>query len=242
MSAAFSCSKLSAGNRWPGVAGTRPRAIGLKIDRRVVGHDGLDAIAFAHERLVGGRVAVVRRRGENHRQMSAGAAAVHAEAVGIDAPLLGVVADEAHRAAHVGDRVRHQIPRAAAVAHDDDGESLVEQKLKARDGLGGRRPARDPAAADHVQNRRAVGAGLRLEDVERHRQSVLVAVDQVGEDLHFDGSGRTDEEAGKHEGRGSRPHGPPNAVETWIGGHSFPPGHQLSVRAAASRYPTLGIE
>src|SRR5215475_11080908 len=72
-----------------------------KVYRRKIGHDRGHAVALFHEIFFGVRIAVVRRSAEHEGQMSARAASEDSQAIRIDAPLFGVVADEADGASDV---------------------------------------------------------------------------------------------------------------------------------------------
>ena len=111
--------------------------------------------------------------------MAPGAATEDANAVGIDAVLPRMLADEADRAPHVRHDRRQGIPRPAAVSHGEDGESLLVQR---RIGLGenlGELHARLPPAAHDGDEASAVGV-CRAVHIERERQAVLlVPVDHI---------------------------------------------------------------
>src|SRR5262249_20828599 len=135
-----------------------------QIHRRKVSYDGCHAIAFFQEVLFGIWISIVRGRANHQRQVAAGAASVDANAVGVDPPLFGVIADEANSASDISHDIRNQIFRAAAMTQRDHREAFGQQFFIARHGRRRWDPGRYKAAADHEDYGGAVLA-LRLEDV-----------------------------------------------------------------------------
>ena len=80
------------------------------------------------------------------------------------------------------DSIGDVISRAAAVSDGEYREPGVEEGCVAALGLRRIAPAREPSAADHVEDACAVGR-LGLEDVEGQGHAVLVAVDDIGDDF-----------------------------------------------------------
>src|SRR6478609_3527699 len=78
-----------------------------------------DATGFPEHRVRGRRIPAVGCRTEQQRELPAGAAAIHAIAVGVDAVLARVLTDEAYCPPHVRHDRGHGISRAAAVAHGE---------------------------------------------------------------------------------------------------------------------------
>ena len=110
--------------------------------------------------------------------MPARRAAGDADSIGVDLVVLGVIADESHGPVHVFDDLGNREPGLAAVDDREDGVAPLE-KLCDRLRVD-RFVAREPAAADDPDDRRAVGIVLRREDVHRQRHAVLSTVDHVG--------------------------------------------------------------
>src|SRR5688572_25625488 len=99
-----------------------------QIRPRIVRHNRRDATGFTEHGVGGRRIPRVAGRTEQQREVSPGAVAEDANAVGIHAVLLRMLADEADRSPHVRHDRRQGIPRPAAVSHNEDGESLLVQR------------------------------------------------------------------------------------------------------------------
>src|SRR5262245_38119099 len=115
--------------------------------------------------------------------MTARAASEDAEAIWVNAPLLGVVADEANGAANVGYDFGNEILRTAPVSYSDDREAFVQKVFEPGSCLLRWVVRRNPSAADHEHDRRAIGVRLRLEHVEGHRKAVFMPVNHIRNDL-----------------------------------------------------------
>ena len=159
-----------------------------QIRRRHDGHHGLDAIARSQHGVFRLGIARVRSGPQHQRKVAAGAVAVHAQPLWIDAESLRVGADIAHRTADVFQRFRNPELGTAAVPDREHGETLVGQRLEHALRPLRRLPIRVPAAADHEQHAGPVGFFRGLENVERQGQPELVAVHNVRHDFRALGS------------------------------------------------------
>ena len=91
--------------------------------------------------------------------------------------ILGMIPDEPHSAVHVLDDLGNRELGLAAVDHGEDRVAPLEELV---DQAGSDRVVRrEPTAADHPDDGRAVGSGLGCEDVHRQRGPILAAVDNV---------------------------------------------------------------
>ena len=136
----------------------------------------------------------VGRRTEQQRELPTGAAAQHANAVGVEAVLARVLADEADRPPRVRHDRGHRTPRAAAVSHGEYGEPLLVQRgIVALGDKTAHLHARLPPVAHDRDDAGAVGL-CRTVHVERERQAVLVPVHHIGRHrgLRLGGPGSAD--------------------------------------------------
>ena len=79
------------------------------------------------DRVLGILVAQVARGSLHQRQMPAGRAACHADAIGVDVIVLGMIADEPHRPVQVLDDFGNREPGLAAVDDGEDGVTALEK-------------------------------------------------------------------------------------------------------------------
>ena len=92
---------------------------------------------------------------QHQREVPAGRAAVDADPVGVDAVILGVVADEPDGPVHVLDDLGDGEPGLAAVDDGEDRVAPVEQRPD--EGRVDRLVRREEPAADDQDDRRPVG-------------------------------------------------------------------------------------
>src|SRR5205809_3306228 len=109
--------------------------------------------------------------------MAASRTADNADALRVDLVILGVEANETHRAVQVGDNLRDSVFRLTAVEHGEDRVTALYQ-VSVETRLNHIR-AREKATADDQDDGRPIGVLRRREHVHGQGHAVFLAINHV---------------------------------------------------------------
>lgn len=138
--------------------------------------DGLDGAAFAIDGILGIGGAGTAASGEHEAEVAACAAAGDAETIGIDAELLGAMANEANP---LGDIVKDLHDGRGGLRDVVDGEDGVAAPEQGSDHPGAKRVGTGlPPAADHQDDAETVGIGW-FNDVDGDGSAIAFAVNDA---------------------------------------------------------------
>src|SRR5262249_11524636 len=146
------------------------------VGRREKSGTGLHAAGEALDRVLRLWMARIAGRALHQRQVAAGRAAHDAEFVRVNLEVGRTRANVADGPAHVLEDFRDCKFRLTAV-HDGEDRVTAFEQLAGESRVNGLRGG-EPAAADDVNHAGPVGL-LRREDIQRQRQAVLAAVNDV---------------------------------------------------------------
>lgn len=152
-----------------------------EVGRGAEAGDGLDLAGGAVDGVLGVGVAGFAGDAEGEREEAAGAGAEDAEAIGIDAVVLGMNADVADRAVNVGDDLADGEAGLSAMAHQEEGVAAVEEGLEHDGAVEPGIDQVDPGlegGADH-EDRAAAVLLARLPDIHRQRHAELAAIHDI---------------------------------------------------------------